>query len=438
MFDEVLFLLPQKPRIRWELLKVLAGIRGEAGGVWAGRTGSRRCLAIFMRSVKVFKSIAWSPPLAIFDALCIAADTSPSRSTNGNQSHESASESESITFSRLPITHQATDPPPLPNLSSEFDADGDIIELDFEETSGLSDMNAFNKAQKKGEEKKLSSSGLESSLPLATNGKAKGQKKTRKEKEVEKREQIENSCSGMRQLLFPILFLVPTSGLRRLSSEQMYISDNLDVHIVTICHEHVWVVKVVEPKARVVKVVGPKVKAVESGESSFRYFPDAVPNSQIVDGDGDGKGSPPDDAAATTDQRSSFHKHTTYDLACVKAIRDVFRRMVGLASALSKEMVPSVMHQRDSFRNQTWRMSKPSETCSGGVQAYIQNGGTGQHVEQRDGLAKVENALVEATATPSVRASMGEKNKVERMAKKHVEPVSNEFGELESRRVKGK
>ncbi|KIL57403.1 hypothetical protein M378DRAFT_171782, partial [Amanita muscaria Koide BX008] len=137
------------------------------------------------------------------------------------------------------------DPPPLPNLSSKFDADGDIIELDFEETSGLSDMNAFNKAQKKGEEKKLSSrngpvnsSGLESSLLLTTNGKAKGQKKTRKEKEVEKREQIENSCSGMRQLLFPILFLVPTSGLRRLSSEQMYISNNLDVHIVTICHEH--------------------------------------------------------------------------------------------------------------------------------------------------------------------------------------------------------
>ncbi|KIL61841.1 hypothetical protein M378DRAFT_166325 [Amanita muscaria Koide BX008] len=148
--------------------------------------------------------------------------------------------------------------PPLPNPSSEFDADanesdddGDIIELDFEETSGLSDMNAFNKAQTKGKEKKLSSrngpvnsamsaggsagSGLDSSLgPLAMNGKAKGQKKTRKEKEVEKREQIENSWDAPAPVPNPL----PSPDVRRLSSEQMYISDNLDVHIVTICHEH--------------------------------------------------------------------------------------------------------------------------------------------------------------------------------------------------------
>ncbi|KAM6501430.1 hypothetical protein JOM56_004444 [Amanita muscaria] len=192
MFDEVLFLLPQK---------VLAGIRGEAGGVWAGRTGSRRCLAIFMRSVKFLSPspghLHWQFSMLSVLQLIPARLGPPTAISHMN-----------------PL---AKDPPPLPNLSSEFDADGDIIELDFEETSGLSDMNAFNKAQKKGEEKKLSSSGLESSLPLATNEKAKGQKKTRKEKEVEKREQIENSCSGMRQLLFPILFLVPTSGLRRLS-----------------------------------------------------------------------------------------------------------------------------------------------------------------------------------------------------------------------------
>ncbi|KIL65555.1 hypothetical protein M378DRAFT_76759 [Amanita muscaria Koide BX008] len=76
-----------------------------------------------------------------------------------------------------------------------------------------------------------------------------------------------------------------------------------------------------------------------------------VPNSQI-DGDGNNKeGSPPDDAAATTDQRSSFHKRTAYDLARVKAVRDVFRRCAGVhpewwdwfgaarvPSALSKEM----------------------------------------------------------------------------------------------------
>ncbi|KAM6491924.1 hypothetical protein JOM56_012562 [Amanita muscaria] len=126
-----------------------------------------------------------------------------------------------------------------------------LIELDFEETSGLSDMNSFNKAQTKGKEKKLSSrngpvnsamsaggsagSGLESSLgPLTMNGKAKGQKKTRKEKEVEKREQIENSWDAPAPVPNPL----PSPDIRRLSSEQMYISDNLDVHIVTICHEH--------------------------------------------------------------------------------------------------------------------------------------------------------------------------------------------------------
>ncbi|KIL54620.1 hypothetical protein M378DRAFT_174136 [Amanita muscaria Koide BX008] len=135
--------------------------------------------------------------------------------------------------------------PPLPNPSSEFDADanesdddGDIIELDFEETSGLSDTKAFNKAQTKGKEKKLSSRNGPMNSAMSAGGSAgsglERQKKTRKEKEVEKREQIENSWDAPAPVPNPL----PSPDVRRLSSEQMYISDNLDVHIVIICHEH--------------------------------------------------------------------------------------------------------------------------------------------------------------------------------------------------------
>ncbi|KAM6489948.1 hypothetical protein JOM56_014527 [Amanita muscaria] len=114
------------------------------------------------------------------------------------------------------------------------------------------------------------------------------------------------------------------------------------------------------------------------------------------------KGSPPDDAAATTDQRLSFHKCAAYDLARVKAIRDIFWRCAGVHPGwwdwFSEAHVPSALSKE---------------------------------MEEGKGLAKVENALVEATATPSVRASMGEKNKVERMAA--AVEVSSEFGEGGSR-----
>ncbi|KAM6492332.1 hypothetical protein JOM56_012056 [Amanita muscaria] len=172
------------------------------------------------------------PPAAAAPSVELSLSTSTVRGSHSNihQRHSNGSLSNNDStaggangFRHRPLVPFSADselwpyPPPLPGSSSEFDADanesdddGDIIELDFEETSALSDMNAFKKAQKKGKEKKLSSrngpvnsamsaggsagSGVESSLgPLTTNGKAKGRKKTRKEKEAEKREQIENS-----------------------------------------------------------------------------------------------------------------------------------------------------------------------------------------------------------------------------------------------------
>jgi len=90
----------------------------------------------------------------------------------------------------------------LSTSGGENGDDGEILELDFEETSALSDMNAFRKAMRKGKEKchgmnanvnagvSSAGSGAEG---FDVNGRGKGRKKTRKEKEAEKREQIENS-----------------------------------------------------------------------------------------------------------------------------------------------------------------------------------------------------------------------------------------------------
>ena len=85
----------------------------------------------------------------------------------------------------------------LSTSGGENGDDGEILELDFEETSALSDMNAFRKAVRKGKERSLGMSAGVSSAGSGEgydlNGRGKGRKKTRKEKETEKREQIENS-----------------------------------------------------------------------------------------------------------------------------------------------------------------------------------------------------------------------------------------------------
>ncbi|PFH49375.1 hypothetical protein AMATHDRAFT_63340 [Amanita thiersii Skay4041] len=92
-----------------------------------------------------------------------------------------------------------------PALSNSKDepGEGEILELDFEETSALSDMNAFKKALEKGKERsrgKLNTSAgssvdLQYGSDLGINGNAR--RKTRKEREAERiqreREQIENS-----------------------------------------------------------------------------------------------------------------------------------------------------------------------------------------------------------------------------------------------------
>ena len=85
----------------------------------------------------------------------------------------------------------------LSTSGGENGDDGEILELDFEETSALSDMNAFRKAVRKGKERSLGMSAGVSSAGSGegydVNGRGKGRKKTWKEKETEKRDQIENS-----------------------------------------------------------------------------------------------------------------------------------------------------------------------------------------------------------------------------------------------------
>lgn len=90
----------------------------------------------------------------------------------------------------------------LSTSGGENGDDGEILELDFQETSALSDMNAFRKAMRKGKERShgvnananasVSSAGS-GAEGFDVNGRGRGRKKTRKEKEAERREQIENS-----------------------------------------------------------------------------------------------------------------------------------------------------------------------------------------------------------------------------------------------------
>ncbi|KAF8636045.1 hypothetical protein AX17_003840 [Amanita inopinata Kibby_2008] len=96
---------------------------------------------------------------------------------------------------------------PYPHPSTkqnEKGDDGEILELDFEETSALSDMNAFRKALQRGKERSRSAAGMSTSAGSSVegqqgydaNGRMKGRRKTRKEREAERlreREQIENS-----------------------------------------------------------------------------------------------------------------------------------------------------------------------------------------------------------------------------------------------------
>jgi hypothetical protein len=83
----------------------------------------------------------------------------------------------------------------LSTSGGENGDDGEILELDFEETSALSDMDAFRKAMRRGKERMDASVGSAGSGAegLDMNGRGKGRKKTKKERETEKREQIENS-----------------------------------------------------------------------------------------------------------------------------------------------------------------------------------------------------------------------------------------------------
>ncbi|KAF8621781.1 hypothetical protein AX15_007517 [Amanita polypyramis BW_CC] len=82
------------------------------------------------------------------------------------------------------------------------EGEGDILELDFEETSALSDMNAFRREIQKRKERSRAvntSVSANNSVGYAAEGSnangsvTKGRRKTRKEREAELREQIENS-----------------------------------------------------------------------------------------------------------------------------------------------------------------------------------------------------------------------------------------------------
>ncbi|KAK2465071.1 hypothetical protein APHAL10511_002879 [Amanita phalloides] len=82
-------------------------------------------------------------------------------------------------------------------IGNENEDDGEILELDFEETSALSDMDAFRRALQMGKEKSRATSAGGSAGSGAEghdlNGSLKGRKKTKKEMQAEKREQIENA-----------------------------------------------------------------------------------------------------------------------------------------------------------------------------------------------------------------------------------------------------